>query len=122
MKNLLLIIILFTGLNAFSQSLPHDYSSKYDFTLNSKELQNHALQGAFINASSYGAFMWLTNEKHWLSSGLSLLTTFAFSLIDEPKNWNAHLTRVGSGVIVQAGFTIALFPKTKNYPYRIIQR
>lgn len=102
----------------YSSTPAHD--PQYDVTLNSRIFRNAAFRGALLQATSYGAFMWLTDENVWLSAGLSVLTVATYSILDDPNNWDAHLGHVGTATLLSVGISIPLADKKKRMPWRIL--
>lgn len=109
-----------TGIQALSYTSTPAEDHRYDVTLNSKIIRNAAFRGTLLQLSSYGAFMWLTNENVWLSYGLSVLTVAGYSLVDDPNNWNAHLGHIGAAAVMGVSISIPLNLKKQNLPYRIL--
>lgn len=104
----------------FNSSSSPEVDSRYNITLNTKVIRNAALRGALLQATSYGAFMWLTDENVWLSAGLSVATVMLYSIVDDPNNWDAHIGHVGSAAILSISISIPLKHKKSKMPWRIL--
>lgn len=94
--------------------------TQFDVSINTKEFRNASLRGTLLQLTSFGAFMWLTDENVWLSYGLSVLVTASYSIIDDPDNMSKHLGHIAVPAIIGVSIAIPLADLKKKMPYRIL--
>ena len=124
MKKLFLLLVLFSVLSVTAQApapvTPAPPSQENTSQVNMDELWHNAAEGAMVGTASYLAFLYLTKEDVWLSAGLSVLFTAAYSILDSPDDLNAQLGHIGAATIINVGVSIPLFNSRK--PYRVLKR
>lgn len=122
MKKLFCFLAFFCLLSVHAQEVPAtpETPSGTFSKLDGSELAHNAAEGALVGGASYLAFMYLTKEDVWLSAGLSVLFTAAYSILDSPDDINAQLGQIGAATIINVGVSIPLFNSRK--PYRVLKR
>jgi hypothetical protein len=115
MKRILItLIVLFTVVTNIQAQ------EKNEFSIDTKQLRNDMGRGALLHATSFGAYMWITDENVWLSTGLATLTVIAYSVVDNPNSWNQHLGHSIGSTVIGLSLAIPLDIKKKTLPYRIL--